>query len=150
MLKKIESNLLSREAEQTQKEVTETTAAMVFKLKETPDFAGGTAAFCLAGNLLAASDDVAVLQANHETRRRPGHQGRIAGRRTGFPGGNEALCGPCRVDAAARFVGFIQPLGYIEAMRATVPEDKRIQGHDDFKHFRATRLHGHRGAWAVL
>ena len=126
-LKKIEANLLAREAEQTQKEVTETTAAMIFKLKETPDFAGGTAAFCLAGNLLGASDDVAVLQ---QIMKRGAGQDAKSGCLADDPA-FQAVMKRCAAHAGAtvpQIRWFIQPLGYIEAMRAAAPDDKRPTG----------------------
>ncbi len=127
LLKKIEGNLLAREAELSQKEVTETTAAMIFKLKETADYAGGTAAFCLSGNLLAGSDDVAVLQ-------------QIMKRGAGQDAGSGSLaddqafkavmkrCGAHAGSTVPQIRWFIQPLGYIEAMRAAVDDDKRPSG----------------------
>ena len=127
LLAKVEANLLARGAKQTQKAVTETTAAMIFELQETQDYAGGQAAFCLAGNLLAASDNVAVLQ--QIMRRNAGQtaQGDSLADEAAF----QAVMKRCQAHAGAtvpQIRWFIQPLGYIEALRAATPDDKRPSG----------------------
>ncbi len=127
LLAKVEANLLARKAKQTQKDVTETTAAMVFQLKETRDYPGGQAAFCLAGNLLAASDDVAVLQ---QIMQRNSGRAAQGGSLADDPAFKAVMkrCGTHAGRTVPQIRWFIQPLGYIEALRAAVPDDKRTTG----------------------
>ena len=127
LLAKVEANFLVQGAEQTEKTIKETTAALVFNLKETHEYSASQAAYCLAGNLLAASDNVEVLKdiMRRHAARTP--QDDSLANDEAF----QAVMRRCRVHAGQmepQIRWYIQPLGYIEAVRAAIPEDKRPRG----------------------
>ena len=127
LLAKAEANLIAQGAEQTQKTIDKTTAAMVFNLKETHDYPAGQAAYCLAGNLLAASDDVEVLQG---VMRRHAAKEALAGS-LADDRAFQAVMKRCRAHAGQmqpQIRWFIQPLGYIQAVRAAMAENERPRG----------------------
>ena len=127
LLAKAEANLLAQGAEQTEKTIKETTAATVFNLKETQEYPAGQAAYCLAGNLLAASDNVEVLKDIMRRHAAGTPQDDSLANDKAF----RAVMRRCRAHAGQmkpQIRWFIQPLGYIEAVRAAMPEDERPRG----------------------
>lgn len=144
LLQKVEANLLAEGAEQSQKNITDDTAVLVFELKETQEYPAGRAAYCLAGNLLAASDNIEVLK---DVMHRHSAQSPQKDSLADVPS-FQAVMKRCRESAGElqpQIRWYIQPLGYIEAVRAAIPEEERPRGITMFSVFQEQGFSGIEG-----
>ena len=126
LLDKVTANLIEKGAKQTRKTV-EGTTVIVFDLPKTQESPAGLAVYFLSGNLLGAADDQGVIEAI--LRRKLG-QAAPGDSLADLPAFG-AVMNRCRQHAKTtmpQIRWFIEPLGYVEAVRAATPEEKRRKG----------------------
>ena len=126
LLDKVAANLTKQGAKETRKSADGTTI-LVFDLPKTEEFPAGQVVYFLSDNVLGAADHQGVVE---------GILARKLGRAT--PEGSlgdlpafAAVMNRCRQHAGSavpQIRWFIEPLGYVDAIRAATPEEKRRKG----------------------
>jgi len=125
LLDKVAANL-TRQGAVAKQQTLQGTTLMVFDVPKTEESPAVTVSYLLSGNLLAASDDVAVMEGILKR-----HLGQAS------PGGTladlpafRAVMARCQKHAGreGQIRWFVEPLGYVESLRAATPEDKRRTG----------------------
>jgi len=132
LLKKVSENLTKQGAKRTEIEVTESPLPVVQfdnlpKPKDNPDAELRPAFYFLSGNLLGTSDSLQVIRGIlARLPLPPGQDNSLAG----VPG-FQAVRRRCQRDnggATPQFRWFLDPLGYVRAIRAATPEKHRRKG----------------------
>ncbi len=123
LLKKVAANLTSRGGQMSQQKVGKTTI-IVFDLPATDERPAARVGYFLSGNLLGASDNLDLMK-------------EVLQRQMGLPHDTGTLAEVpafvevmrrCQADAGGivpQMRWYVEPLGYIEAVRATLPEAER-------------------------
>jgi hypothetical protein len=123
LLGKVAVNLTDRGGKMSKQQVGQTTI-IIFDLPATDDMPATRVGYFLTNNLLGASDNLDLMK-------------EVLQRQMGLPQDSVSLAElpafkevmrRCQADAGSaipQIRWFIQPLGYIEAVRATIPEEKR-------------------------
>lgn len=126
LLKTVTANMGEKKAKATRQSSEETTI-ILFELPATEEFPAGKVVYFLSGNLLGAADHQGVMEGILKRRLgQPTDEGSLAD----LPA-FQAVMARCRKhagDAAPQVRWFAEPLGYVEAVRAATPEEKRRKG----------------------
>lgn len=128
LLDRVAKHQLNRGARQSRRDLG-AVALMVFDLPADPAQRTGpqTVAYCLAGNLLAASDDVGTLTAVVGHLGQPGALDRLADQ-PGFQAVMRRLAADPGLSGAPQLRWFVHPLRYAEVNEALTPPEKRRKG----------------------
>ena len=125
LLDKVTANLIKKGAKQ-KRETVEGTTVIVFDLPETRESSATRAVYFLSGSLLGASDDQSVIEGVLKRKLGQAAPGDSLADLPAFG----AVMNRCRQDAKAmpQVRWFVEPFGYVEAVRAATPEEKRRKG----------------------
>jgi hypothetical protein len=125
MLEKVAKNFEKKDAKQTSREA-DGTKVIVFDVPKTEMEPASQVAYFLSGNLLGGADDPDVIEGILRRKIGQGPKGETLADVPAF----RAVMARCRAHLAEpipQVRWFIEPLGYIEAMRAATPPDKLRQ-----------------------
>lgn len=126
LMKKVTANLIAAGGKMSQQAVGETTI-IIFDMPKTQDYPATRVGYFIAGNILGASDRLDVM--NWILKRRLGNRTESKDTLADVPA-FQSVMGRCQVErgkgaALPQVVWFIEPLGYIEALRAAIPESRK-------------------------
>lgn len=126
LLKKVTANLTASGGKMSQQAVGETTI-IVFDMPETRDYPATRVGYFLSGNILGASDRLDVME--WILKRRLANRTEAKDTLADVPAFG-AVMARCQQERGAnapvpQMVWFVEPLGYIEALRAAIPESKK-------------------------
>ena len=127
MLDKVAANMTKQGAKETRKTVEGTTILVFDRAQDGGILRPARSVYFLSGNVLGAADHQGVVEGI--LKRKLG-QATPEGSLADLPA-FEAVMNRCRQhakDAVPQIRWFIEPLGYVEAIRAATPEEKRRKG----------------------
>ena len=126
LLKKVTTNLTKAGGKMSQQAVGETTI-IVFDMPETAEYPATRVGYFISGNILGASDRLDVME--WILKRRLGDRAESKDTLADVPA-FQAVMARCQAErgqnaAVPQMVWFIEPLGYIEALRAAIPDNQK-------------------------
>ncbi|MBN2024477.1 MAG: hypothetical protein JW809_16980 [Pirellulales bacterium] len=127
LLEKVSANLV-RQGAKRQGMTVQGKTVIVFDLPETEEYPAGKAAYFLSDNLLGVSDDLGVME--EILKRHLGQAASDGGSLADAPTFRAVMdrCQKSAGPSTPQIRWFIEPLGYVEALRTATPEEKRRAG----------------------